>query len=717
MSVSAIRLSQTDGTAQRAVAARGAGPQERLRNVGIIAHIDAGKTTVTERILYHTGRIHRMGEVHDGRATMDYLDEERERGITITSAATTCPWRGFRLNIIDTPGHIDFTAEVERSLRVLDGVVGIFCGVAGVEAQSETVWRQAALHGIPRLAFINKLDRTGADFGQAVESIRTRLNACPVPIHWPIVRDGELVGLIDLVERVYHRFEQQGADVVSHCEEIPAEHSELVANQFTFMVEAAADYCDNLVARYLDGEDVSPDEIRHALREGALSGNLVPVLGGTALKNRGVEQLLDAMTHFLPSPANRPIVEGHRPGDDDHLVHLDAVPSGPLCTLAFKTIADRNGDLTFLRVYSGTLRRGQQVSNPRSSKTERIGRIFRMHAAAREPLEEAPAGEIVAIVGLKETVTGDTLCSPDDPIVLESMDFPEPVVTMSIAPRARRERDRLAETLSRLSKEDPSFHYRMDEETQEVIIAGMGELHLEVITNRVTRDFGLDVVVGRPEVAYRQALAREVEVESRHVKQTGGHGQFAVINVRIGPNDGDADFQFGESIVGGCVPKEYFRSIERGLADAAAEGGEFRYPFVNVNVELFDGQYHEVDSSEMAFTLASRQAFQLAMREAGTILMEPIMRFEIRIPDEFLGEVLGDLNTRRAAIESMDLEQGGRVLRGRIPLAETFRYATRLRSLTQGRGIYSLEPCEFARVPTSIAEKVATERRERLAEG
>jgi len=715
MSVSAIRLSKTDGTVPRTVTARGPSVLERIRNVGIIAHIDAGKTTVTERILYHTGRIHRMGEVHDGLATMDYLAEERERGITITSAATTCPWRGFRLNIIDTPGHIDFTAEVERSLRVLDGVVGIFCGVAGVEAQSETVWRQAALYGIPRLAFINKLDRIGADFGQAVDSIRTRLNVCPVPLQWPIVRDGELMGLIDLVEKVYHRFEQQGDEVLSHREEIPAEHSALAEKQLTFILEAAADYCDNLMARYLEGEDVSPEEIRHAVHEGTRSGNLVPVLGGTALKNRGIEQLLDAMAYYLPSPANRPIVEGRRPGDDEHLVHLDAVPGGTLCALAFKTIADRNGDLTFLRIYSGTLRRGQQVYNPRSGETERIGRIFRMHAAAREPLEEAPAGEIVAIMGLKDTVTGDTLCSRDDPIVLESMDFPEPVVTMSIAPRARGDRDRLAETLSRLAREDPSFHYHMDEETQEVIIAGMGELHLEVITNRITRDFGLGVVVGRPEVAYRQALARKVEIESRHVKQTGGHGQFAVINVRIGPSDGDGDFEFLEKVIGGRVPKDYFRSIERGFADAVAEGGELRYPFVNVSVELFDGQYHEVDSSEMAFSLAARQAFQLGLRAAGTILMEPVVRFEIRIPEEFLGEVLGDLNTRRAAIESMDLERGTRVLRGKIPLAETFRYATRLRSLTQGRGNHSLEPCEFARVPASIAEKVAAERRERLA--
>ena len=688
---------------------------DRVRNVGVIAHIDAGKTTVTERILFRSGRIHRMGEVHDGEATMDYLTEERERGITITSAATTCEWQQYRLNIIDTPGHVDFTAEVERSLRVLDGVVGVFCGVAGVEAQSETVWRQATRYGVPRIAFINKLDRTGADFGQAVDSIRRRLNACAVPVQWPIVQDDELVGIIDLVEQAFFRFEDIGEEVVTHREEIPAQHIQAAAEHTTFLIEAAADYCDNLMERYLEGEALSPDEVRHALREGTLSGNLVPVLAGSALKSRGIELLLDAMGHYLPSPLNRPIVEGRRPGDDDHLVHFDALPEGPLCAIAFKTVADPNGDLTFVRVYSGALRRGGPVYNPRLRKTERIGRLFRMHAGAREAVDRAEAGDIVAAVGLKETTTGDTLCSKDDPIVMENIAFPEPIVSMSIAPRSRGDSDRLTDTLTRLSREDPTFRFFFDEETRETIIAGMGELHLEVIKNRITRDYRLPVAVGQPEVAYKQTLQREVEVEGRHVKQSGGHGQFAVIEVRVGPN-AEEDFTFEESIVSGSVPSDYFRAIERGFRESLTRGGDLRFPFVNVKVEIFDGRYHEVDSSEMAFALAAQEAFRVAIREGKAVLMEPLVSFEVQIPEEFLGDTLADLSSRRAQIASMDLEHGARVLRGKVPLAETFQYATDLRSLTQGRGSYSLEPCEYAPVPASIAERVAKERRERLAE-
>ncbi|MDP6117797.1 MAG: elongation factor G [Planctomycetota bacterium] len=687
-----------------------------IRNVGVIAHIDAGKTTVTERILYHTGRIHRTGEVHDGAATMDYMDEERERGITITSAATSATWKKNTLNIIDTPGHVDFTAEVERSLRVLDGVVGIFCGVAGVEAQSETVWRQATRYGVPRIAFINKLDRTGADFMEAVDSIRARLNAVAIPVQYPIIEEGGLVGLIDLVERVFHRFVDAGTDVTWQVEEIPAEFAELAEEHFVHLLETAADYCDNIMEKYLEGDELSVEEIRHALREGTLSGNLVPVLGGTALKHKGVEQLLDGIGYYLPSPLNKPIVEGRRPGDDEHMLHWESLPESPLCALAFKTIADKNGDLTFVRVYSGILRRGDVVFNPRTGKAERIGRLFKMHADSREAIEEAQAGDIVACVGMKNTITGDTLCMKDDQIVMEAINFPDPIVSMSIAPNSHADRDKLSTTLSRLVKEDPTFRFYTDEETQEIIIAGMGELHLEVIKNRIIREFRLSVSVGRPEVAYKQALAREVELQSRHVKQSGGHGQFAVIDVRIGPNDGSEDYTFEESIVSGSVPKEYFRAIERGIAESIKIGGELRYPFVNVHVELFDGAYHEVDSSEMAFKLAAQQAFAMAVARAGTKLMEPVMVFDIQVPEEFLGDVLGDLNTRRAQVESMDLERGVRVLKGKVPLAETFEYATVIRGLTQGRGTYSLEPCEYADVPKSIAEKVALERRAKLAE-
>lgn len=686
-----------------------------IRNVGIIAHIDAGKTTVTERILFHTGRIHRTGEVHDGAATMDYMEEERERGITITSAATSARWKKYTLNIIDTPGHVDFTAEVERSLRVLDGVVGVFCGVAGVEAQSETVWRQATRYGVPRIAFINKLDRTGADFMGAVDSIRTRLNAVAIPVQFPILAGGELVGLIDLVERVFHRFVTTGPDVTWHVEEIPSEHAELTKEHFMNLIETAADYCENIMEKYLEGGEVTVAELRHALREGTLSGNLVPVLCGTALKSRGVEQLLDGVGYYLPSPLNKPIVEGRRPGDEEHMVHFESLPESPLCALAFKTISDKNGDLTFLRVYSGTLRRGDIVFNPRTTKTERIGRLFKMHAASRESIEDAQAGDIIACVGMKDALTGDTLCKKDDPIILEKMNFPEPIVSMSISTKSNGDRDKLSDTLSRLVKEDPTFRFFTDEETQEIIIAGMGELHLEVIKNRIVREFRLDVVVGRPEVAYKQALAREVELQSRHVKQSGGHGQFAVIEVRVGPNDGSANYIFEQSIVSGSVPKEYFRAVERGFAESQKIGGELRYPFVNVHVDLFDGAYHDVDSSEMAFYLAAQQAFSMAIAKAGTKLMEPVMTFDVQVPEEFLGDILGDLNSRRAQVESMDIERGIRVLRGRVPLSETFQYATVIRGLTQGRGTYSLEPREYAEVPRNIAEKVSLDRRAMLA--
>ena len=698
----------------------GAHPElDRLRNVGIIAHIDAGKTTVTERILYLTGRIHRTGEVHDGQATMDYLPEERERGITITSAATSCEWQKYRLNLIDTPGHVDFTAEVERSLRVLDGAVGIFCGVAGVEAQSETVWRQATRYSVPRIAFINKLDRNGADFAAVIESIQGKLNTCAVPIQWPIVKDGDVAGLIDLVEMVYYRFEDGEKDTVFHQETIPAVHLELAEVKRNKLLESAADFSDELMDRYLEGEEVEPALIHFALREGTLSGGIVPVLGGSALKHRGIHQLLGAICLYLPSPRNKPIVEGRRPGDEEHLIHIDAKKENSLCCLAFKTIADRNGDLTFVRVYSGVLHRGEQVWNPRIKKKERIGRLFRMHADSREPVETAEAGDIVATIGTKETVTGDTLCHRDEPIVLEAISFPETVVSMSIEPHSRTDRDRLSETLARLVKEDPTFNYHTDEETLEMIISGMGELHLEVIKDRLTREYKLNVVVGRPEVAYKQTLKQEVEVESRHIKQTGGHGQYAVVEMRIGPLSEDekedgGTFVFKESIVGGSVPREYFRPVESAVRNSMQKGGSLRFPFVGIKAELFDGAYHEVDSSELAFELAARQAFNMAVRQAGTILMEPIVSFEIQAPDEYLGDVLDDLNTRRSQITSMELERGVRVLKGIVPLAETFRYATQLRSLTQGRGSYSFEPCRYSAVPQNIAEKVAKERRVRL---
>jgi elongation factor G len=686
----------------------------RIRNIGIIAHIDAGKTTVTERILYYTGKIHRQGEVHDGTTTMDFLEEERQRGITIKSAATTCSWGDTRINILDTPGHVDFTAEVERSLRVLDGAIGVFCGVAGVEAQSETVWRQANKYGVPRLSFLNKLDRLGANFDAAVASIRERLMMTPVPLQIPFGVEKEFKGIIDLIEETCIVYDEATDGRQFTIEPIPEAYRDRAAQARERLLEQVADFSDTLMEKYLAGERVLPAEIRDAVRRGTLLGEITPVLCGSALKNKGIQQLLDAVVHYLPSPVHVGRVEGVKPRtaeSAERILH----PDEPFSALAFKTVADKSGDLTFVRVYSGRLRQGDHVLNSTRHSRERIGRIFLMHANKREQVGEVSAGEIAAVIGLKQTLTGDTLCSPDDPIVLESMEFPETVISMSIAPETSSDRDKLGESLARLSKEDPTFKYRTDEETSEMIISGMGELHLEVLKNRLLRDFNVDALVGRPKVAYRQTLKRAVEVEGRHVKQTGGHGQFGVVKLRVEPADSKCHVEFVNEITGGAIPREYIPAVEAGIRESADRGGRFGFPYTNLRVTLFDGSFHEVDSSELAFKAAAHVAFRLAVEQAGVVLLEPKMKLEIQVPEQHLGDVIGDLNRRRSEVHETVQQSGLRVIRGKVPLAEMFNYATVIRSATAGRGTYTMEPCEYAPVPVHVAEEVFAEASRALA--
>ena len=684
-----------------------------IRNFGIMAHIDAGKTTVSERILYFTGKIRQVKEVHDGGATMDYMEEERERGITITSAATSAKWGDKNLMLIDTPGHVDFTAEVERSLRVLDGAVAVFDGVAGVEAQSETVWRQAERYGVPRVCFVNKLDRAGASFEFCVQSMRDRLGAKPVPIQMPIVVEQQIVGIADLIEMDWIQFDDLGAMTRSP---IPAEYVAEAEKRRTEMIEAIAEYSDALLETYLAGGTVTRDEIRVAIRKGTLLRHMHPVLGGAALRNRGVQPLLDAVCAFLPSPLDLEPIKGTKSMKDKTEETRPHESEAPFSGLAFKSISDPNGDLTFVRVYSGVLNRGDEVFNTGKQKYERIGRILRMHADQREPLEKCEAGEICAIVGFKQTYTGDTLCDPKHPILLEAMNFPDTVISQSIEPKVRGERDRLSEALNRLSKEDPTFRRFTDPETDETIIAGMGELHLEIIASRLAREFRVEVVTGRPRVAYRQTLSKAGEIEGRHVKQSGGSGQYGIVNVIFEPVADSTEVEFVDEIVGGSVPREFIGPIEDGIRNICEQGGELRIPVVGIKARLIDGKYHDVDSSEMAF----RAAGQLAVREAlailGSTLLEPLMKLEVTVPDEYMGGVLGDLNSRRMNIEELGQGVGTlRTIRGTVPIAEMFQYSTTLRSLTQGRGNFSMEPSKYTPLPRSLAEVVLKDLRERRA--
>ena len=691
--------------------ARKENKDERLirmtRNIGIIAHIDAGKTTVTERILYITGRSHKMGEVHEGEATMDYLEEERKRGITITSAATMCQWLDHRVNIIDTPGHVDFTAEVERSLRVLDGAIGVFCGVAGVQPQSETVWRQADRYKVPRVAFVNKMDRTGANFDSAVETMRARLGAHPVPIQMPIGSERDFLGVIDLVEMKAYTWESDDARVVT-ASEIPPELLEEAKRRRETMIEHVAEFHDTLLEKFVEGEVGTVDEVKAAIRAGTIALRITPVCAGAAFKDKGVQNVLDAVVAYLPAPTEVPPIEGTNPDTGEKVVR-PMLPDEPFSGLAFKTISDPNGDLTFVRIYTGVMKQGQKYYNTRRRREERVGRLVRMHANQREPVSEAKAGEIVAAVGLKDTITGDTLCERDHPVTFEAMDFPDTVISMSIEPKAGADRDKLSEVIGKLVREDPTFKARTDDQTGQMVISGMGELHLEVITNRITNEFKVGVLVGRPKVAYKQTLAAAKKVEARHIKQTGGSGQFAVIKVEFTP-DAEADpFLFENGITGGSVPKEYIPSVEYGIRTAAEGGGRLGFPFVKVKAELYDGQSHQVDSSTMAFEAAGMLAFRMAS-ENNALLLEPIMAIEVEAPEQYTGDVIGDLSSRRGLIENMITKPGGiTAVRGKVPLAEMFQYSTSLRSMTQGRGHYSMEPHSYEAVPNNIAEKILKE--------
>lgn len=676
-----------------------------LRNFGIIAHIDAGKTTVSERILFITGRSHKIGEVHDGQATMDFLAEEQERGITIASAATSCTWKDYTLSLIDTPGHVDFTAEVERSLRVLDGAVGVFCGVAGVQPQSETVWKQGNRYRVPRLAFVNKMDRTGANFDRAVETMRGRLGANAVPIQMPIGAEKEFLGVVDLVEMKAYTWGDGTARDVS-ISDVPEDLLEEAQSRREQMVEAVAEFCDTLLEKFVEGEDYSIEEVKDAIRKGTCSLQVTPVLLGSAFKDKGVQNLLDAVIDYLPSPADVPPIEGTDPESGETVVR-DLTSEEPFGSLVFKTVSDPNGDLTFIRIYSGIMKQGEKYWNARLRRFERVGRLLRMHANTREPLEEARAGDIVAVIGLKQAVTGDSLSTRENPISYEAMEFPDTVISMAIEPERTGDRDKLSDVISKLVREDPTFKARTDEQTGQMVISGMGELHLEVICNRIMKEFKIAVNVGRPKVAYKQALTGAKDVEARHIKQSGGSGQYAVAKIRFMPdNDMEEDFEFESVITGGSVPKEYIPSIEQGIKAAAAGGGRLGFPYVKFKCELYDGQYHDVDSSNMAFEAAGVLAFRMAS-ESNSTLLEPIMKIEVETPEEFTGDVIGDLSSRRGVVEEMVTKPGGdTTVNGRVPLAEMFQYSTSLRSSTQGRGHYSMEPLAYEPVPPNIAEKV-----------
>ena len=679
---------------------------ERLRNIGIMAHIDAGKTTTTERILFYAGRLHRMGEVHEGAATMDWMVQEKERGITITSAATTCTWRDHAINIIDTPGHVDFTVEVERSLRVLDGAIAVFDAVAGVEPQSETVWRQADRYSVPRVAFINKMDRMGADFYMAVDSIRSRLGAKAVPVQIPIGAEDEFKGVIDLLNR---RAIVYTDDLGKNFEtsEIPADLQPKVEQFRHELVEAIADYDDRLMQQYLDEEELPVDDIVRALRRGTVSGHLVPVLCGAALRNKGVQPLLDAVVDYLPSPADMPAVEGVNPVDQSLAVRQ--VDDGePFSALAFKIQMDPQGvgKLTFFRVYSGRLRAGSTVLNVTTGRRERIGRILRMHAIRREDVEEIMTGDIAAAVGLKGTSTGDTLSDEGHPILLESISFPEPVISVAIEPKTKIDQDKLGAALQRLSEEDPTFRVYTDEETGQNIIAGMGELHLEIIVDRLTREFRVDANVGKPQVAYREAIKRPAHGTGRFVRQTGGKGQYGHVEIEVEPGQRGSGFVFEDRITQGRIPREYIPAAEKGIRDALATGVVAGFPVVDVRVRLVDGSYHTVDSNEQAFEIAGSMAIKDALRKAAPYLLEPIMKVDVVMPEEHLGDVMGDLSSRRGHILGMEGKGTSQSVQAHVPLAEMFGYATDLRSLTSGRATYSMEFDHYEELPANLAEAV-----------
>jgi elongation factor G len=680
-------------------------PLERTRNIGIMAHIDAGKTTTTERILYYSGINYKIGEVHDGTATMDWMVQEQERGITITSAATTCFWRDHRVNIIDTPGHVDFTIEVERSLRVLDGAVAVFCSVGGVEPQSETVWRQADKYRVPRIAFINKMDRVGADFDRGVRMIRDRLKANAVPIQLPIGVEEQFRGVIDLISMKAILWDDDSLGARYRAEEIPADMLDTAEQHRQALLEAVADSDEAVLEKYLDGKEISESEIRAALRRACLDIKVIPVICGSAFKNKGVQPLLDAVVDLLPSPVDKPAVEGIDPKGKQ--IQRPPADDAPFSALAFKIMTDPFvGNLTFLRVYSGTLESGAAVLNSKKEKKERIGRLLKMHANKREDIKEISAGDIAAAVGLRDTTTGDTLCDDHNPIVLESIEFPQPVISVAIEPKTKADQEKLGASLAKLATEDPSFQRNTDRDTGQTIISGMGELHLEIIVDRLLREFKVDANVGKPQVAYKETIRASVEQEHKFVRQTGGRGQYGHVVIRLEPFKSEKNFEFVDGTKGGSVPREYIPAVEKGLREAMDTGPLAGYPVVDIKATLLDGSFHEVDSSEIAFKIAASMAFKEGTAKAKPIILEPVMAVEVVVPEEFMGDVIGDLMSRRGKVQGMDSRAGAQVVTALVPLAEIFGYATDLRSMSQGRATYTMQFSTYEPVPQMISEEI-----------
>ncbi|MEO5931815.1 MAG: elongation factor G, partial [Candidatus Kapaibacterium sp.] len=688
-------------------------PLDRVRNIGIMAHIDAGKTTTTERILFYTGVLHRMGEVHDGAATMDYMEQEQERGITITSAATTCFWKGSkgqyheqRINIIDTPGHVDFTVEVERSLRVLDGAVALFCSVGGVEPQSENVWRQADKYNVPRLAFVNKMDRVGADFLKVVEMMKDRLSANAVPVQLPVGQGDIFKGIVDLIEMKAYIFDDSSQGSSWDVIDIPHDMVEQAREYRTAMLEAVAEVDDTLLEKYLGGEEISVEEVRKVLREATIQVKIIPVFLGSSFKNKGVQQLLDSVIDFLPSPLDIGPTPGHHIDTDDHIVR-QVSDTEKFSGLAFKIITDKFvGKLTFVRVYSGTLTAGSYVLNSITGKKERVGRLLQMHANHREDIDQASTGDIVALVGLKSTKTGDTLCDENDPIILEKMEFPEPVIDQAIEPKTKADQDKLGEALVKLAEEDPTFRVKTDEETGQTIISGVGELHLDIIVDRIKREFRVEANVGKPQVAYRETIRQTIDQEHKFVRQTGGKGQYGHVVIEFSPNEPGKGFEFINAIVGGVISREYIKPVEQGIVESMRNGVLAGFPVVDIKAKLHFGSMHDVDSSEMAFKIAASMAFKEACRRAKPVLLEPIMNVEVVTPEDYMGDVMGDLSARRGRIEGMTGRADAQVIKAMVPLSEMFGYVTRLRSMTQGRAIYSMVFDHYEAAPKAVQDEI-----------
>ena len=678
----------------------------KIRNIGIMAHIDAGKTTTTERILYYTGRLHRMGEVHDGAAVMDWMEQEKERGITITSAATTATWNKHTINIIDTPGHVDFTVEVERSLRVLDGAVALFCAVGGVEPQSETVWRQADKYHVPRIAFVNKMDRVGADFYNVVDMIKTRLGANPLPVQIPIGEGDLFTGLIDLIKMKAVLYNESSLGKLFEEAEIPHDLLDIAKKYRNDILEAVAEYDESLLEKYLEGEDISEEDVISAIRKATIDVKIIPVLCGSAFKNKGVQRLMDATINYLPAPSDLPAITGLHPKTEKEISRKQNTDE-PFSALAFKIMTDPYvGKLTFFRVYSGSAKAGSYVFNPISGKKERFGRVLQMHANSREDLQEVFAGDIAAAVGLKNTRTGDTLCDDNHHIILESMHFPEPVISVAIEPKTKVDQDKLTNALTKLSDEDPTFQVRTDEETGQTIISGMGELHLEIIVDRMLREFKVGANVGRPQVAYKETITKTVEAEGKFIRQSGGRGQYGHVKVEISPNEVGKGFEFEDAIVGGVIPREYIPSVKQGIQGAMNNGVLAGYPVKDIKVKLFDGSTHDVDSSEMAFKIAGSMAFQDGCKKANPVLLEPQMKVEVVVPEEYLGDVIGNLNSRRGKISGILPRKDAQVVSALVPLAEMFGYATQLRSISQGRAIYTMQFSHYEHAPQSVASEI-----------